>query len=90
MIQTMFFFSFIYLFIYLFFEFEDKTEEPHWGMWGEYDTCSMQCGDGYRTRERQCDNPPPRNGKQCYGHRTETSLCRLRRCNPGKKNVVKF
>ena len=37
-----------------------------WGSWGAWGSCSVNCGPGRRTKERQCDNPAPKNGgKSC-------------------------
>lgn len=56
--------------------------QPHWGNWAPYNKCTRTCGDGIQTRSRVCNNPPPVYGMQCKGHKTQTSLCRMRKCKP--------
>merc|ERR1719295_1904559 len=33
-----------------------KQMQAMWGEWGAWDTCSVTCGRGYKTRKRVCDN----------------------------------
>ena len=49
--------------------------------WSE---CSEECGEGLKEGQRQCNNPPPKNGgKECEGDFTKTKPCKLKEC-PGK------
>ncbi|KAG8182020.1 hypothetical protein JTE90_013951 [Oedothorax gibbosus] len=49
-----------------------------WLAWGE---CSFTCGNGQQTRQRFCDNPPPRNhGKACIGISNEIKNCHKEPC----------
>ncbi|XP_053325350.1 complement component C8 beta chain [Spea bombifrons] len=41
------------------------------GCWASWTPCSRR----EKTRQRQCNNPPPRGGKQCEGASAETSSC---------------
>ena len=46
-------------------------------------TCSKNCGGGEKTRQRQCNNPPPSNGGQdCSGPSQKTVNCNTQAC-PG-------
>ncbi|CAC5412630.1 unnamed protein product [Mytilus coruscus] len=53
------------------------------GEWGSWSTtpCSVTCGNGFKFRNRSCDNPSPsKDGQYCVGNSTEYSNCRLRNC----------
>ncbi|XP_048579836.1 uncharacterized protein LOC116619170 isoform X2 [Nematostella vectensis] len=52
-------------------------------MWSNFTTCSVSCGNGTRTRIRNCTNPPPKhNGRTCdvLGPRIETQPCNTFYC----------
>lgn len=52
-----------------------------WGLWGSWNTCSLTCGGGQRSRSRQCDNPAPQfNGADCPGARAENGACNTQHC----------
>ncbi|XP_023931419.1 CUB and sushi domain-containing protein 3-like isoform X1 [Lingula anatina] len=52
-----------------------------WGTWGSWSSCSATCGEGTRSRLRQCDKPPPTSGgNTCSGSNTETSACAMQSC----------
>jgi len=52
-----------------------------WGEWGEWSGCSVDCGNGVRTRRRLCDNPPAANGgDECPGTDIDLMLCNLGEC----------
>ena len=52
-----------------------------WGSWTAWSSCSVTCGDGARTRSRECDNPAPQNGGQeCVGLATDDVTCREETC----------
>lgn len=55
-----------------------------WGNWQAWSECSATCGQGERTRQRDCDNPHPQyNGQACRGDWVELNTCDNRPC-PGK------
>ena len=56
-----------------------------WESWGSWSNCSLPCGGGEKTRnrERKCDNPKPSNGgNPCEGERTEQEIenCNTNEC----------
>lgn len=60
--------------------------DGEWGIWSPWSECSVNCGVGYRFRERKCNNPAPSNGGQyCKGNNNEFELCNEDPCNEQKK-----
>ena len=60
-----------------------KKGDGSWSNWGAWETCSVTCGQGEKTRNRTCDNPTPSNGGQpCDGNSTDMASCSLSSC-PG-------
>ncbi|KAL5272728.1 hypothetical protein ACHWQZ_G000802 [Mnemiopsis leidyi] len=56
-----------------------------WSEYGDWGFCSTDCGGGFKTRKRTCDNPTPRfGGKDCIGDDTEVSACNTEPC-PGQE-----
>ncbi|XP_038054529.1 coadhesin-like [Patiria miniata] len=55
-----------------------------WSTWSPWNDCSSTCGEAsFKTRTRQCDNPPPQNGGlKCQGEKFEKKDCKLGPC-PG-------
>ncbi|XP_022081548.1 hemicentin-1-like isoform X2 [Acanthaster planci] len=55
-----------------------------WGSWSRWGGCSSTCGESaFKSRRRDCDNPPPENGGlKCEGKGHEIKLCNLDPC-PG-------
>ena len=54
-----------------------------WGEWESWSLCSTTCGEGERTRMRECDSPAPLfDGKNCTGAAIEIKPCNDRFC-PG-------
>ena len=52
----------------------------HWGRWGPWSKCSRTCGQGYKTRSRQCDDPKPLyGGRFCEGTLVRVKPCQLKR-----------
>ena len=52
----------------------------HWGRWGPWSKCSRTCGQGYKTRSRQCDDPTPLYGGQfCSGTLVQLKPCQLKK-----------
>ncbi|XP_070184227.1 sushi, von Willebrand factor type A, EGF and pentraxin domain-containing protein 1-like isoform X2 [Littorina saxatilis] len=59
---------------------EIVKEHGGWGPWLVWSECSTSC-EGRRTRQRECNNPPPRHGgDNCTGSDTETSACGATTC----------
>jgi len=59
---------------------EDIKPCPYWVEWADWSTikCSAACGQGSRTRERECINGEPR--KDCTGNVREIIDCNLGPC----------
>ncbi|XP_063691539.1 SCO-spondin-like [Bolinopsis microptera] len=52
-----------------------------WGDYGDWSTCSVECGGGTQTRTRNCDSPLPANGgAECEGDTEETQSCNEQAC----------
>ena len=61
-----------------------------WGEWGSWSSCSVACGDGFRTRERPCDDPLPQNGgDDCEGRGLDAILCNEGECVGKLTNDIK-
>ena len=58
-----------------------------WGGWSQWSAqCSVTCGQGVRTRDRHCVNPPPAHGgASCVGDAFDSQACQTPDC-PGKLN----
>jgi hypothetical protein len=40
----------------------------HWGAWQDWNSCSVTCGSGSRSRYQECNNPEPAHGgSDCQG-----------------------
>ena len=54
-------------------------------MWTSWSACSESCGNGIKTRSRECKNPSPAgsNAKDCLhlGPSEETETCYLKACH---------
>ena len=51
------------------------------GEWSGFGPCSVTCGDGSQTRERECNNPAPQyGGAQCEGQTKENQACKEKPC----------
>ncbi|CAG2208430.1 unnamed protein product [Mytilus edulis] len=53
-----------------------------WTIWSSYDSCSRNCGSGYKTRTRTCTNPTPNDFSKnlvCM----DGSVNQIERCNYG-------
>jgi len=53
-----------------------------WSSWGAWGACSQSCGDGLKTRIRQC-SPPAHGGKPCHGRPDDSEACFIDSC-PGE------
>ena len=61
--------------------------DGQWGPFGNWSTCSQTCGGGMRTRQRECNNPPPSNGGlDCVGSGLHQRRCNTDAC-PGEKYI---
>ncbi|KAM5157512.1 SCO-spondin-like [Mantella aurantiaca] len=48
-----------------------------WGPWSLWSSCSSSCGDGIRSRRRECDSPAVQNGgRSCMGDEEQQRICR--------------
>ena len=48
----------------------------HWSVWSVWSKCSLTCGNGFKTRHRDCTNPPPQfGGLECVGARKDKMEC---------------
>ena len=39
-----------------------------WGEWGDWEQCSLSCGEGVQSRHRLCDSPAPFSGADNIWH----------------------
>ena len=70
--------------------FTATPRDGGWSEYGDWGFCSTDCGGGFKTRKRTCDNPTPRfGGKDCIGDDTEVSACNTEPC-PGQGIIVNF
>nr|XP_014342845.1 PREDICTED: SCO-spondin [Latimeria chalumnae] len=59
------------------------SRSGNWSEWSPWTDCTRTCGEGVRTRNRLCDNPPPsKGGDYCEGPSTESQSCHMEQC-PG-------
>ena len=53
-----------------------------WSLWTSFTECSVTCGSGTQTRERECNNPvPDHGGLECGGVGYDSISCDLEVCN---------
>ena len=50
-------------------------EGGEWGTWAQWSECSRTCRAGTQWRNRTCDNPTPRGGKECKGKADDYRTC---------------
>ncbi|XP_067938990.1 coadhesin-like [Watersipora subatra] len=55
--------------------------DGNWSEWGPYGYCSVECGQGTKTRHRSCDSPAPAyGGDDCYGSDKDSTYCHASAC----------
>lgn len=53
-----------------------------WGGWSNWTDCSKTCGNGTRSRYRNCNNPPSQyGGKHCSGDSNQNKHCSQQPCS---------
>ncbi|KAL4222772.1 hypothetical protein ACF0H5_018812 [Mactra antiquata] len=58
--------------------------DGNWSMWSDWSVCSITCGNGLKSRHRQCDNPKPSLlGSDCAGDPVDVSTCFIKACHDG-------
>ena len=64
------------------------TVHGGWGDWTSFAECSLSCGGGTQTRQRECDNPSPAyGGDYCSGNENETQPCHIEVCPGNTPNI---
>ena len=59
-----------------------------WSGWSAWDTCSVSCGGGQRSRRRLCNKPEPKNGgRDCIGFPDQLDYCNSDPC-PSKLGII--
>ncbi|CAK8691082.1 unnamed protein product [Clavelina lepadiformis] len=55
--------------------------DGRWRLWSPWEDCSVTCGQGTRSRSRECNNPPAQyGGSPCNGLAIERLVCVEPRC----------
>ena len=72
---------------------DDTSMEGGWSKW-KVESCKSGCiqgSQGYRTKRRSCDNPPPKNNGNCKGFAFDIQLCSDDKlCKQKRKSVTEF
>ena len=55
-----------------------------WEQWGEWEDCSVTCGDGTQKRNREITQQSSLVGNECTGNKRESRSCNSSGC-PGKE-----
>ena len=55
-----------------------------WGQWGEWEDCSVTCGNGTQERNREITQQSSLVGNECTGNKRESRSCNSSGC-PGKE-----
>uniref|UniRef100_UPI00193A61B8 uncharacterized protein LOC120335429 n=1 Tax=Styela clava TaxID=7725 RepID=UPI00193A61B8 len=65
-------------------EYEDRAcnDEacPSWSFWASWSSCTVECGEGTRTRTRICLNGEP-GGSGCEGSEQDVGICAGNQCS---------
>ena len=62
--------------------------DGEWSNWSDYGDCSVTCGNGSRTRSRECNAPEPSGGgSPCSGESNQTDECKEITC-PGRSLLL--
>ena len=62
--------------------------DGEWSNWSDYGDCSVTCGNGSRTRSRECNSPEPSGGgSPCAGESQQTNECKEIAC-PGRSLLL--
>ncbi|KAM7381507.1 hypothetical protein PAMA_012380 [Pampus argenteus] len=60
---------------------QPQGHDGSWGSWSKFGSCSRTCGGGVRSRNRQCNNPPPAyGGRDCPGSTFDYQMCNTEEC----------
>ncbi|XP_070782832.1 A disintegrin and metalloproteinase with thrombospondin motifs 3 [Enoplosus armatus] len=60
---------------------QPQGHDGSWGSWSKFGSCSRTCGGGVRSRNRQCNNPPPAyGGRDCPGSAFDYQMCNTEEC----------
>ena len=58
------------------------TVDCEWNHWGEWSTCSKNCGGGQQSRNRTKNNVAVNDGEPCMGNHQDVQSCNVNAC-PG-------
>jgi len=64
----------------------NPTQCPEWQKWGEFSSCSKECGHGVQKRTRLCKIYS--EGQNCIGDNEETKSCEGLKCAKGNTTVI--
>ncbi|XP_074519963.1 A disintegrin and metalloproteinase with thrombospondin motifs 14 isoform X1 [Halichoeres trimaculatus] len=60
---------------------QPQGHDGGWSSWSKFGSCSRTCGGGVRSRNRQCNNPPPAyGGRDCPGSAFDYQMCNMEEC----------
>ncbi|XP_067344567.1 A disintegrin and metalloproteinase with thrombospondin motifs 14 isoform X2 [Channa argus] len=60
---------------------QPQGHDGSWSSWSKFGSCSRTCGGGVRSRNRQCNNPPPAyGGRDCPGSAFDYQMCNTEEC----------
>ncbi len=82
------FLMFLYICIYISLSY--CPVEGGWSEWGEWQLCSVTCGNGMKKRQRTCSEPIPQCDGSCRGAEEETAPCSTEIICPSKYSFLSF